>query len=80
MAMTGAMLALVISAVATAQAPPERVPDLWYARLPLDPYAATDPAEFFAVSGEAFFIAPQRLREAWPAWRNAAPDSRDTRP
>jgi len=48
--------------------PESEAADPWYARLPLDPYAATDPAEFFAVSGEAFFIAPQRLREAWPAW------------
>ena len=31
MAMTGAMLALVISAAATALAPAERMPDLWYA-------------------------------------------------
>ncbi|MFM8643185.1 MAG: glycoside hydrolase N-terminal domain-containing protein, partial [Phycisphaerales bacterium] len=30
--MTGAMLALVISAVAAALAPTERMPDLWYAR------------------------------------------------
>src|SRR5690606_36470518 len=27
----------------------------WYADLPLDPYAAQDPAEFFAVSSESFF-------------------------
>lgn len=42
--------------------------DPYYARLPLDPYAATDPAEFFAVSGEAFFVAPRRLAEAFPDW------------
>lgn len=42
--------------------------DPWYARLPLDPYAATDPAEFFAVSGEAFFVAPQALSDAFPRW------------
>lgn len=48
--------------------PESEAADPWYAGLPLDPYAATDPAEFFAVSGEAFFVAPQRLREAWPAW------------
>jgi Mlc titration factor MtfA (ptsG expression regulator) len=51
--------------------PESEAADAWYARLPLDPYAATDPAEFFAVSGETFFIAPQRLREAWPAWYDA---------
>ncbi len=42
--------------------------DAYYARLPLDPYAATDPGEFFAVSSEAFFVAPQRLRDAFPDW------------
>jgi len=42
--------------------------DAWYARLPLDAYAATDPGEFFAVSSEAFFVAPQRLRDAFPKW------------
>lgn len=40
----------------------------WYARLPLDAYAATDPAEFFAVSSEAFFICPGPLAQAWPDW------------
>jgi hypothetical protein len=48
--------------------PESEAADPWYARLPLDPYAATDPAEFFAVCGEAFFLAPHRLRETWPAW------------
>jgi Mlc titration factor MtfA (ptsG expression regulator) len=36
--------------------------------LPLDPYAATDPAEFFAVSGEVFFVAPDLLADAFPDW------------
>ncbi len=40
----------------------------WYARLPLDPYAATDEAEFFAVSSEAFFVHPGPLAEALPDW------------
>ena len=35
--------------------------DVYYAHLPLDPYAATDPAEFFAVLGEVFFTDPARL-------------------
>ncbi len=35
--------------------------DAWFADLPLDAYAATNPAEFFAVASEAFFLAPQRL-------------------
>ncbi|MBS1199661.1 MAG: hypothetical protein H6R27_339 [Proteobacteria bacterium] len=33
----------------------------------LDPYAAEDEAEFFAVASEAFFEAPVRLRERHPA-------------
>jgi Mlc titration factor MtfA (ptsG expression regulator) len=33
---------------------------------PLDPYAARDPAEFFAVASEAFFVAPSPLAEAYP--------------
>jgi Mlc titration factor MtfA (ptsG expression regulator) len=43
----------------------------YYARLPLDPYAATDLAEFFAVSGEAFFVTPDALAQAFPAWYEA---------
>jgi len=39
----------------------------WYDRLPLDPYAATDPGEFFAVASEHFFTAPLPLRRAYPA-------------
>ncbi len=42
--------------------------DAWYARLPLDPYAAHDPAEFFAVAGETFFLEPGRLRRSFPAF------------
>ena len=42
--------------------------DEWYLSLPLDPYAATDPAEFFAVSGEQFFIDPAALQQAFPDW------------
>ena len=33
----------------------------------LDPYAAETPAEFFAVMSEAFFQAPQLLRQEYPA-------------
>jgi Mlc titration factor MtfA (ptsG expression regulator) len=33
----------------------------------LDPYAATDPAEFLAVACEYFFFAPGVLRDAFPA-------------
>ena len=32
----------------------------------LDPYAATEPAEFFAVMSEYFFEAPHVLREVYP--------------
>jgi Mlc titration factor MtfA (ptsG expression regulator) len=42
--------------------------DRWFDHLPMDPYAATDPAEFFAVSGEAFFVTPHQLAQAYPAW------------
>lgn len=42
--------------------------DPWYGRLPLDPYAATDEAEFFAVSSEAFFVSPHRLQQGLPDW------------
>lgn len=48
--------------------PESAAADRWYAHLPLDPYAATDEAEFFAVSGEAFFVAPDLLAEAFPDW------------
>ncbi len=40
----------------------------WYDRLPLDPYAATDHAEFFAVSSEAFFVDPAPLSQSLPHW------------
>ena len=32
----------------------------------LDPYAAEEPAEFFAVASEAFFEAPLAFRSAYP--------------
>jgi hypothetical protein len=34
---------------------------------PIDPYAAEDPAEFFAVTSEYFFSAPDLLEGAYPA-------------
>ncbi|MFA5665269.1 zinc-dependent peptidase [Castellaniella sp.] len=40
----------------------------WYDSLPLDAYAAADPAEFFAVSSEAFFVHPEPLAIVWPPW------------
>jgi Mlc titration factor MtfA (ptsG expression regulator) len=33
----------------------------------IDPYATTNPAEFFAVVTELFFEEPQRLQQAYPA-------------
>ncbi len=33
----------------------------------IDPYAATDPAEFLAVVAEYFFFSPAHLRAEWPA-------------
>jgi Mlc titration factor MtfA (ptsG expression regulator) len=35
-------------------------------RPPLDPYAATNPAEFFAVATECFFEKPRQLQERHP--------------
>ncbi len=40
--------------------------DALAAELPLDPYASRDPAEFFAVASEAFFVDPQPLAEGYP--------------
>jgi Mlc titration factor MtfA (ptsG expression regulator) len=34
--------------------------------LPFDDYAATDPAEFFAVMTETFFETPERVRDVFP--------------
>jgi Mlc titration factor MtfA (ptsG expression regulator) len=36
------------------------------AALPLDPYAARNPAEFFAVASEAFFVLPEPLAADFP--------------
>jgi Mlc titration factor MtfA (ptsG expression regulator) len=37
-----------------------------FGELPLDPYAARHPAEFFAVASEAFFVLPEPLAEDYP--------------
>jgi Mlc titration factor MtfA (ptsG expression regulator) len=42
--------------------------DPWYGQLPMDPYAATDEGEFFAVSSEAFFVDPAPLAHDLPEW------------
>ena len=41
--------------------------DPYWARLPLDAYAATDPSEFFAVASEAWFVGRERFEAAYPA-------------
>jgi Mlc titration factor MtfA (ptsG expression regulator) len=40
--------------------------DELFGELPLDPYAAKNPAEFFAVASEAFFVLPGPLSEDYP--------------
>ena len=40
----------------------------YYAHLPIDPYAAQSPGEFFAVSSESFFVDGARLQLAFPEW------------
>jgi len=37
-----------------------------FGALPMDPYAARHPAEFFAVASEAFFVLPRPLADAFP--------------
>jgi Mlc titration factor MtfA (ptsG expression regulator) len=57
------------------------------ARPPLDPYGATDPAEFFAVATEAFFDVPRALEAREPElfailrdYYGQDPAARDRRP
>lgn len=40
--------------------------DELFSELPIDPYAAKHPAEFFAVASEAFFVLPEPLAEDYP--------------
>jgi MtfA peptidase len=40
--------------------------DALFATLPMDPYAAKHPAEFFAVASEVFFVQPQPLASDYP--------------
>ena len=42
--------------------------DRYFAHLPFDVYAAQDESEFFAVTSEAFFVAPHPLQLAFPDW------------
>jgi Mlc titration factor MtfA (ptsG expression regulator) len=61
-------LEAVESAIPAHVDPESSAADTWYDRLPLDPYAATDEAEFFAVSSEGFFVDPARLARDLPEW------------
>ena len=40
--------------------------DIIHDDLPLDPYGASNPAEFFAVASESFFLAPEYLAKDYP--------------
>jgi hypothetical protein len=40
--------------------------DELFGKLPFDPYASKNPAEFFAVASEAFFVLPEPLSEDYP--------------
>jgi Mlc titration factor MtfA (ptsG expression regulator) len=61
-----ARLASVEAAIPADVDPESAAADPWYASLPLDPYAATDEAEFFAVAAEAFFVEPDRFAASFP--------------
>ncbi len=45
---------------------PEARAEAAFDALPIDPYAAESPAEFFAVASEAFFETPELLQPAYP--------------
>jgi Mlc titration factor MtfA (ptsG expression regulator) len=60
--------ALIDSELPAGLDPDSDAAQAYYARLPLDPYASTDTAEFFAVSSEALFVDEARLQAAFPAW------------
>ncbi|MCC7225372.1 MAG: zinc-dependent peptidase [Burkholderiaceae bacterium] len=61
------------------QIPPDMDPEseeswTWWSTLPMDPYAATDEAEFFAVSSELFFVNPTLLADRIPRWYDVLAD------
>ncbi len=64
----GAELDLIESELPADVDPDSAEADAYYAHLPLDPYAAQDEGEFFAVSSEQFFVDPERLARAFPDW------------
>lgn len=53
--------------VEAAERLPRRRMEEAYQALPMDPYAAESPGEFFAVASEAFFETPEDLAPAYPA-------------
>ena len=53
--------------VDAAEAMPEHRVQQALDELPIDPYAAESPGEFFAVASEAFFETPELLAPAYPA-------------
>jgi MtfA peptidase len=53
--------------VDAAESRPPRLVEQALAALPIDPYAAESPGEFFAVGSEAFFETPELLAPAYPA-------------
>jgi Mlc titration factor MtfA (ptsG expression regulator) len=53
--------------VEAAESRPEHLVEDALAQLPIDPYAAENPGEFFAVGSEAFFETPELLAPAYPA-------------
>lgn len=50
--------------------PSSRAARRLYDHLPMDPYGAENPVEFFAVSSEVFFVYPEPLARWDPEWYN----------
>lgn len=59
---------LLESEIPTDVDPESDATDRYFAQLPFDAYAAQDESEFFAVTSEAFFVAPTGLQRAFPDW------------
>ncbi len=63
-----AMLDEVEASIPADLDPESEAADRYYASLPLDTYAATDEAEFFAVTAEVFFLQPELLLLHFPSY------------